>query len=90
MTPNTSHQCLESRTSMAYWQNGKLFIHLSTQSVVQTVMSVMRWLSLEPENVVVISEYCGGGYGSKGTGSVTDIIPALLARRKRARRCRCA
>ncbi|MEA2668344.1 MAG: xanthine dehydrogenase molybdenum-binding subunit [Chloroflexota bacterium] len=81
ITPNTSHQCLESRTSMAYWQNGKLFIHLSTQSAVQTVMSVVRWLSIEPENVVLISEYCGGGYGSKGTGSVTDIIPALLAKK---------
>ena len=81
VTPNTSHQCLESRTSMAYWQNGKLYIHLSTQSTVQTVMSVARWLSIEPENVVLISEYCGGGYGSKGTGSVTDIIPALLAKK---------
>jgi xanthine dehydrogenase molybdenum-binding subunit len=81
VTPNTSHQCLESRTSMAYWQNGKLFIHLSTQSAVQTVMSVVRWLSIEPENIVLISEYCGGGYGSKGTGSVTDIIPALLAKK---------
>jgi CO/xanthine dehydrogenase Mo-binding subunit len=30
---------------------------------------------------VLISEYCGGGYGSKGTGSVTDIIPALLAKK---------
>ena len=68
VTPNTSHQCLESRTSMAYWQNGKLYIHLSTQSVVQTVMSVVRWLDLKPENVVLVSEYCGGGYGSKGDG----------------------
>src|SRR5580704_18038747 len=81
VTPDTSHQCLESRTSMAYWQNGKVFIHLSTQSAVQTVMSVVRWLSIEPENIVLISEYCGGGYGSKGTGSVTDIIPALLAKK---------
>ncbi len=81
VTPNTSHQCLESRTSMAYWQNGKLFIHLSTQSTIQTVMSVVRWLDLKPEDVVLISEYCGGGYGSKGTGSVTDIIPALLAKK---------
>jgi xanthine dehydrogenase molybdenum-binding subunit len=81
ITPNTSHQCLESRTSMAYWQNGKLYIHLSTQSTVQTVMSVVRWLQLEPENVVVIAEYCGGGYGAKGTGTVTDIIPALLAKK---------
>src|SRR5258708_21540731 len=81
VTANTSHQCLESRKSMAYWQNGKLFIHLSTPSGVQTVKSVVRWLSIEPENVVLISEYCGGGYGSKGTGSVTDIIPALLAKK---------
>ena len=81
VTPNTSHQCLESRSSMAYWQNGKLYIHLSTQSVAQTVMSVARWLTLKPEDIVLISEYCGGGYGSKGTGSVTDIIPALLAKK---------
>ena len=81
VTPNTSHQCLEARSSMAYWQNGKLFIHLSTQSTVQTVMSVVRWLELEPENVVLIGEYCGGGYGAKGTGTVTDIIPALLAKK---------
>jgi xanthine dehydrogenase molybdenum-binding subunit len=81
VTPNTSHQCLESRSSMAYWQNGKLFIHLSTQSTIQTVMSVVRWLELDPENVVLISEYCGGGYGAKGTGTVTDIIPALLAKK---------
>src|SRR5438034_3101452 len=81
VTPNTSHQCLESRTSMAYWQNGKLFIHLSTQSTIQTVMSVVRWLDLKPEDIVLVSEYCGGGYGSKGTGSVTDIIPALLSKK---------
>ena len=37
VTPNTSHQTLEPRTAMAYWQNGKLYIHCSTQSTVQTV-----------------------------------------------------
>ena len=78
---NTSHQCLESRSSMAYWQNNKLHIHLSTQSTIQTVNSVARWLSLEPTDIVLVSEYCGGGYGSKATGSVTDIIPALLAKK---------
>ena len=66
---------------MAYWQNGKLHIHLSTQSTIQTVNSIARWLSLEPTDIVLVSEYCGGGYGSKATGSVTDIIPALLAKK---------
>ena len=81
ITPNTSHQCLEPRSCMAYWQNGKLHIHLSTQSTIQTVNSIARWLSLEPTDIVLISEYCGGGYGSKATGSITDIIPALLAKK---------
>ncbi len=31
VTPNTSHQPLETRTAMAYWQNGKVFVHCSTQ-----------------------------------------------------------
>jgi len=32
MTPDVSHQCLEPRTTMAYWQNGKLFLYTGTQS----------------------------------------------------------
>ena len=84
VTPNTSHQTLEPRTAMAYWQNGKLYIHLSTQSTVQTVGSVSRWLQLDPKDVVVISEYTGGGFGSKATGTLTVVIPALLSKKLNA------
>ena len=28
---------METRSAMAYWQNGKLYLHGSTQSVVRTV-----------------------------------------------------
>ncbi len=81
VTPNTYHQTLESRTAMAYWQNGKVFLHCSTQSVIQTVDAVARWLHVEPKDVVIISAYTGGGFGSKVTGAVTSIIPALLSRK---------
>src|SRR6478672_6099024 len=40
VTPNVSHQTLETRTAMAYWQNGKVYVHCSTQSTVQTVAAV--------------------------------------------------
>jgi xanthine dehydrogenase molybdenum-binding subunit len=30
---STGHQPMESRSAMAYWQNGKLYLHGSTQSV---------------------------------------------------------
>jgi len=78
---STGHHPLETRTAMAYWQNGKLYLHCSTQSVVRTVDLVARWVGLEPAQVVLISEYTGGGFGSKGAGSVTMAIPALLAKK---------
>src|ERR671930_1177194 len=84
VTPNTSHTTLEPRTAMAYWQNGKLYIHCSTQSVVQTVGSISRWLHLEPKDIVLISQYTGGGFGSKATGTPTAVIPALLSNKLNA------
>ena len=88
MTPNTSHQTLETRTAMAYWQNGKVYIHCSTQSVAQTAPAIARWLGLvdsrgrpDLDKVVVISEYTGGGFGSKITSSISAIIPAMLSRK---------
>jgi xanthine dehydrogenase molybdenum-binding subunit len=81
---STGHHPLETRSAMAYWQNGKLYLHCSTQSVVRTVDGVARWVGIDPSNVVLISEYCGGGFGSKGGGSVTMAIPALLAKKANA------
>ena len=84
VTPNTSHQCLETRTSMAYWQNGKVFIHCSTQSTSQTVPAVARWLHIDASQVVVISEYTGGGFGSKITSAISLIVSALLSKKANA------
>ena len=83
-TSNNSHITLETRSAMAYWQNGKLFLHCSTQSTVQTVASVARWLHLEQTDIVIVSEYTGGGFGSKATGTIQSIIPALLAKKASA------
>ena len=81
VTPNVSHQCLETRSTMAYWQNGKVYIHTGTQSTFQTGPAIGRWLGIDPKNVVFISEYTGGGFGSKITGGVSLIIPALLSKK---------
>jgi CO/xanthine dehydrogenase Mo-binding subunit len=81
---STGHHPMETRTAMAYWQNGKLYIHCSTQSVAQTVPGIARWCGIEPTQVVLISEYTGGGFGSKGGGTVTMSIPALLSKKANA------
>jgi CO/xanthine dehydrogenase Mo-binding subunit len=82
---STSHQPLETRTAMAYWQNGKLYLHGSTQSVSRTVASVAGWVGVPQSDVVVISEYCGGGFGSKIPGAQTMAIPALLSKKLNGR-----
>jgi len=81
VTPNTSHQCLETRTAMAYWQNGKVYVHTGTQSTAQTAPAIARWLGIDVSNVVFISEYTGGGFGSKITGDISLVIPVLLSKK---------
>jgi xanthine dehydrogenase molybdenum-binding subunit len=84
VTPDVSHQTLEPRSAMAYWQNGKVYVHTGTQSTFQTLPALARWLNIDPGKVVFISEYTGGGFGSKITGGVTMIIPALLSKKANA------
>jgi len=84
VTPDTSHQTLETRSALAYWQNGKVYIYTGTQSTAQTLPAIARWLNMSPDNVVFVSEYTGGGFGSKITGGVSMIIPALLAKKTNA------
>ena len=84
VTPDTSHQTLEPRSAMAYWQNGKLFLHTGTQSTAQTLPAIARWMNMDANQIVFISEYTGGGFGSKITGGITMIIPALLSKKTNA------
>jgi xanthine dehydrogenase molybdenum-binding subunit len=81
VTPDTSHQALEPRTGMAYWQGGKLFVHAGSQSTSQTVPAIARWMHMDPEDIVVISEYTGGGFGAKITASIEVMIPAILSKK---------
>jgi CO/xanthine dehydrogenase Mo-binding subunit len=84
VVPATSHQPMETRTAMAYWQGGKLFLHGSTQSAMRTRDGVASWVGIDAADVVFISEYTGGGFGSKGLGAVSMAIPALLAKKANA------
>ena len=78
---SVTHHPMEPRSCMAYWQNGKLFLHGSTQSTERTRGSVARMAGVEPDDVVFIGEYCGGGFGSKISGSPIMAVPAVLSRK---------
>lgn len=76
-----THHPMEPRSCMAYWQNGKLHLYGSTQSTARARVSLANSLDMEPEDVVFIGEYCGGGFGSKITMSPIMHVPALLSRK---------
>jgi CO/xanthine dehydrogenase Mo-binding subunit len=78
---STGHQPMETRSAMAYWQGGKLYLHGSTQSLIRTVDPLAQWVGVKPSDIVLVCEYTGGGFGSKGGGAVSMAVPALLARK---------
>jgi CO/xanthine dehydrogenase Mo-binding subunit len=47
-------------------------------------MSLSRWMQMKPEDIVLINPYTGGGFGSKVTGTISSIIPALLSKKANA------
>ncbi len=78
---SVTHHPMEPRSNMAYWENGRLHAHVSTQSAQRTKFSLAGQLDMEPEDVVLVAEYCGGGFGSKIAGTNVMILPALMSRK---------
>ena len=78
---SVTHHPMEPRSCMAYWQNGKLFLHGSTQSTARTRPAVAAMLDIDADDVVLVAEYCGGGFGSKIAGSPIMAVPAALSRK---------
>jgi xanthine dehydrogenase molybdenum-binding subunit len=79
---STSHQCLEPRTSMAYWQNGKLYLHASAQSLAHVSQSVGNWSGVDRTKLVLLGAYVGAGFGGKNPEThMHTAIPALLAKK---------
>ena len=84
VVPTTCHQPLEPRSAMAYWQNGKLYLHGGVQSTVVAHSPLSRWVGIPEENAVLITPFTGGGFGSKIPGFHAMAIPALLSRKANA------
>lgn len=65
VTIGLPHHSLESRTGMAYWENGKCYFHGSLQSNTVGQAALAGMLEIDPGNLVFINENTGGGFGSK-------------------------
>ena len=76
-----THVCLEPHGNVAEWDGDNLTVWASTQAVFGTRRNLAQHFELPENQVRVITEHMGGGFGSKFGPGVEGIAAAKLARK---------
>lgn len=79
-TPAHVQTPLEPHAAVAYWEGDSLTAWVSTQGIFDARKELARRFGLESEQVRVIAEYIGGGFGGKQGAGVEALLAAELAR----------
>jgi xanthine dehydrogenase YagR molybdenum-binding subunit len=74
-----THVCLETHGCVCEWDGDKLTAWVSTQAVHGTAQGFANGLQIPLPNVRVITQYMGGGFGSKFGPDTQGLICARLA-----------
>src|SRR5256714_11979726 len=65
VTPTETHNPLELHATTAVWEDSKLTLYETTQSIFNTRNVLAQMFDLPQENVRVVSKFLGSGFGSK-------------------------
>jgi xanthine dehydrogenase YagR molybdenum-binding subunit len=79
-----THTSLETHGGIAEWDGDKLTMYISTQGINAARDGIADALKVSRPNVRVITEYMGGGFGSKLGADVQVVIAAKLAKEANA------
>ena len=79
-----THVCLEAHGCVCEWDGDKLTAWVSTQATHGTAGQFATALKIPPADVRVITQYMGGGFGSKFGPDVQGLICAKLAKQANA------
>jgi len=80
-TPAQMQNPLEPHCAVAMWESGTLTVWSSTQGIFAARDELARAYDLEPDDVRVVCEYMGGGFGGKQGSGPEGYLAAELARR---------
>jgi xanthine dehydrogenase YagR molybdenum-binding subunit len=75
-----THVCLESHGAVCEWEGDRLTAWVSTQGISAARDGLANGLGIPQANVRVITEYMGGGFGSKLGADALGLICARLAK----------
>jgi len=79
-----THVCLETHGCVCEWDGDNLTAWVSTQAVHGTKDGFAKGLNIPANNVRVITQYMGGGFGSKFGPDAQGLICAKLAQQAKA------
>ncbi|MBB5937081.1 xanthine dehydrogenase family protein molybdopterin-binding subunit [Streptomyces zagrosensis] len=74
---------MEPHASTAEWDGDRLTVYDSNQGSTKVRDALATLFELRPEQVTVVSEHVGGGFGSKGTPRPQVVLAAMAARQLR-------
>lgn len=73
-TPHIQHTPMEPHTAYAYMKNGRLIIHSSVQTPYHIRRIVSNILGIDENQIRVIKEKIGGGFGAKQDCCIEDLV----------------
>ncbi len=79
-TPDESQSMMEPHATLAVWNGDKLTVWTSNQMIAWAVGDLAETLKMPKENVRVVSNYVGGGFGAKLWIRSDAVMAALAAR----------
>jgi len=79
-TPGLHNNAMEPHASVARWNGGQLTVWDSTQGASSVHASLVAVFGLKSDDVQVLSEHVGGGFGSKGSARPNVVLAAMAAR----------
>ncbi|HCI88788.1 MAG TPA: xanthine dehydrogenase family protein molybdopterin-binding subunit, partial [Gammaproteobacteria bacterium] len=82
-TAGYPHHSMEPRSAMAYWEDGKLYLHGTSQSLTALADGMAPIIGVPKEDIVFINAATGGGFGQRArAGSIPSMaIPAKLSQK---------
>lgn len=78
------HTALEPHAAVARFDGEQLTVHVSTQAVFELRGKIAKHFKLDVENVRVVAEHIGGGFGSKAALGAETTVAIQLAQMAKA------
>lgn len=82
-TAGYPHHAMEPRSALAYWEDGKLYVHGTSQSLTALADAMAPIIGVSKENFVFVNVATGGGFGQRArANSIPSMaIPAKLSQK---------